>query len=142
MLILDRNNLDLKTFPVGDFSHKIIDETTAINLINTAINTNSLITIYNDENDDYDIGELKSFIKMMKNRFDIDLNIESFFIEDIQKDGEIDHIQNYSFFHTLKEKDNLLVIEYWFVLKDNNVENLDKFETYSDLTFHLFSNKK
>jgi len=90
MLYLEKHDLHLSTFPVGDFSHKIISTEQAKSLIEQAIEDEEFLGIFTHDNANPERADKKfaQCIKALNEHCDIQIPVNKFFNEEILEEGE------------------------------------------------------
>lgn len=144
MLYLERHDLHLMTFPEGKFEHQIITKEKAKLLIDKSITKDTFFGSYKHDNSNPQRAEkkFKEFVELLKEHCDIELPIDKFFEKDVDENGEEIFFGHPAGLFTLKENDQLLLVNYAFSLDleaDKPFDLDDGFTISPDsLKFHLF----
>jgi len=140
MLLFERHELHLSTFPEGNFSHLIIPVEKTKALVEDAISKKEFVGIYEEDHESPEESneEFKEFIRIMKDHCGISLPMDLFVEKEIDENWKILYWPNPGGLIELSKEDKLIVVDYNYSFKNNKI-NFDEYIIARDsMKFHLF----
>ena len=143
MLLFERHELHLNTFPEGNFSHLIIPVEKTKVLVENAISKKEFVGIYEEDDDSPEEShkEFQEFVRIMKDHYNISIPMDLFVEKEIDENWKVLYWPHMSGLMALGKDDKLIVADYNYQLEGNKRDDLD-FDTFAiapeSIKFYLF----